>query len=171
VPKNQQGIVKVPWNNARLFYVDLAWVIYNVNPSAPTRIRRLHNPQVFGQRPGAICALAVWHHNLLADLDVDLFEMLAKTLEIIRHYERIGNKIEVLFLVLLLHALDVYCHKVFASELNAYGEVINLLVLAQSFIEVWFACSVGPQHVPVVSVCLNQAIEMENETNKFRIAL
>jgi len=90
VPKNQQGIVKVPLNNALLFYIDLAWVIYNVYPSAPTRIRRFHNPQVFGQGPGAISALAVWHHNLLADLDVDLLEMLAKTLEIIGHYKRIG---------------------------------------------------------------------------------
>jgi len=25
----------------------------------------------------------------------------------------------------------------------------------------------GPQHVPVVSLCLNQAIELENQTYKF----
>lgn len=91
----------------------------------------------------------------MADLNVYLLEMRTKAWKIVGHNESIWQKVEVLFWVPVLHALDIDCHQVFSSELDADGEVINPLVLTESFVKVRFACSVGPQDVPVMSVCLD----------------
>ena len=49
--------------------------------------------------------------------------------------------------------------------------MIDLLERAEAFIEVALALCVGPQYVPIVSICLHQTIDFKNEADQFRLTL
>jgi hypothetical protein len=60
--------------------------------------------------------------------------------------------------VLLLHPDYVATEPVFAGDLMALGEVVDLLILVESFIDVGLAAAGRPEEVPLVTFCMGESV-------------
>ena len=111
--------------------------------------------------------LTIAHDHLVLDAHVLAVEIGSEIIPLVWNYERFGNEIEELPRVSVLHVPHIQCQPVFPCQFRARWKVINLLVLTKPLVEVILALSMGPKDVPIVSVCLQQSIDLEDEANQF----
>jgi hypothetical protein len=78
-----------------------------------------------------------------------LLKVVAELLKLIRQHISVRQEIKRLA-VLMLHLVDIHRKLVFPCELVALREVVNLLVLIESFVQVGLATAARPQQVPLV---------------------
>ena len=78
-----------------------------------------------------------------------------------------GDKVEVLSRETFLHLANILCKPVLPSQLNTGWKVIYLLVLVQPLVEVTLTLGVRPEHVPIVAIRRNKAIDFEKEADQF----
>lgn len=100
-----------------------------------------------------------------------LIEALAELLPLLWQNECFRQEVEVLLREPLLHLDSIDCEAVLSGKLRARREVINLLVLIESFVEVVLALCVSPKHIPVMAVCRDQTVYFKNEAHKLRLTL
>lgn len=97
--------------------------------------------------------------------------MLAEEVPLVWQAESFGDKVEVLPRKPLLHFANIDREPILSGELATRGEVVNLLVLIQSLVEIVLSLGVRPEHVPVVAVCRDQVVDLEEEADQFGLAL
>lgn len=161
--ETQKWIVYVPWyytGLSILLFLDLAWMSHDVDASASGASWRFADPYIFRQRPTAVEWLPIRLQDLVFEFSLSLVETLNKLGVVFGQYKRLRNEIKVVLDVALLLAADVHDHVVFPCQLYAHGEVIHFLVFLKSFVEIWLACCVSPEHVPVMAVRTDQPIKL-----------
>ena len=102
----------------------------------------------------------------MLDCVLRLVEALAEGLPLFWQDEGIRDEVKVLPAEPVLHLLDVDCESVLPRQLLARRKVINLLVLVQPLVKVVFALCMRPQHVPIVTVCRHQTVNLEQEADQ-----
>lgn len=70
----------------------------------------------------------------------------------------IWDKVEIVLAMPLLHLHYVLAQVVLSSDLIAGGEVVDLLVLIQSLIEIGFAAAIAPKDIPLVRLRVIEVI-------------
>ena len=167
VPVQQQRVVDVPRYDARLSPVDLLEAAGKVDTTASRGGRWLHDPDIVAEGPMTTrLDLTVAHEDLIAHFGVLLIEVVHELAPLLWQHEGLWDKIEVLLRVLVLHAPHIQAEPVLAGELRACREVVDFLMQIQSLVEVALALGVGPEDVPVMSICLHKAIDLEHESHK-----
>lgn len=68
--------------------------------------------------------------------------------------------------MLFLHFHDVLAQVILSGDLIAIWEVIDFLVLIETFVKVRLASRVTPQHIPIVRFCMLKTIRLENRSNQ-----
>jgi len=158
VPLDQKRIVQVPRDHTSFSLYHISQFVHDVD-SSPTRSSRwLDDPIVESQRPVPRLDLAIAHQHLVFDNVFLIAEALAKLLPLLWKTESFRQEVKVLLRETFLHLYDIDGQSVFPCELLTRREVIDLLIVIESFVKVVFALSVRPQHVPVVSVSRHQPI-------------
>jgi hypothetical protein len=100
-----------------------------------------------------------------------LLKRLYEHVPLLRQDEGLGQEVEVLWRVSVLHATYVQCKAVFASEFYCHWKVINFLIRIQSLIEVALSLSMGPKNVPIMSVRGNKPVKLKQESYKLGLTL
>lgn len=62
-----------------------------------------------------------------------------------------------------MHLANINCQPVLSRELLTRGEVVDFLILVQPLVEIVFALSVRPEHVPVVAVGGHKTVYLKEE--------
>jgi len=96
--------------------------------------------------------LAVAHEYLRFDDLFLLVEILAVIVPLLWQYKGLWDEVEVLSRKSLLHPAHVFSEPVLPSQLQTRWEVVNLLMLVQTFVEVALTLGVRPKHVPIVAI-------------------
>lgn len=124
------------------------------------RALRLDNPHVTF---GCLLKTPAIVSRLVPDFVLAVLEVFFEVLQLLWKHERLGDKVEVGLRILLLHFYDVYRQPVLLRQFEAQREVVDFLGRYQPFVEIRFALRVSPQHVPIVPICVHQAVELQNE--------
>ena len=135
---------------------NLIGLVDDVNTSAARRGRRFHDPQVSLVVSGAHLDV-----RTLLQLRFMQLEAFLELLSLIWEYICFGDEVEVHFRELLLHSSHVDRQSILSSQFYAIREMVDLLVQVQPLIKVALALCVSPKNVPVVTICLNQAIDFK----------
>lgn len=118
----QQRITDVARDYRYVFYINLSDVVNKINPTTPRKISWLNDPLVF-------FTLGLLE---LVEVEHELFKFF-------RYDIRIGQKVKMLLAITLLHLTDVYSQFIFSCQFNTAWEMINFLILVETFIKVVFA--------------------------------
>ena len=102
----------------------------------------------------------------MLDCVLRIVKALAEGFPLFWQDEGIRDEVKVLPAEPVLHLLDVYGESVLPRQLLARGKVINLLVLVQPLVKVVLALCMRPQHVPIVTVCRYQAVNLKQEADQ-----
>jgi len=122
MPVNKQWVGDIPGYNRQFVHVDIVNIVDELDSSALSSVRWLHDPDVF---------LAVVLFQLLVVL-IELAELVGQDVSV-RH------EIEVLLPKPLLHSHDVEAESIFPRNFMALREVIYLLVFIQALVQVTLA--------------------------------
>ena len=74
----------------------------------------------------------------------------------------VRNDVETVFAELLLHFDNIFAKAVFPGELARAGKVVDFLVLVEVVVDVLLLRLTGPEDVPVVALCLAEAVRLEH---------
>lgn len=119
---DQKRVRYIARYNWKLINVNIVDIVYQLNSSALCRICGLNNPNI-----------------LFGVMLLQLLVVFVKLSEFVWQNVGVGYKIEVLLAITLLHTDDVEAKSIFPGDLVRLWEVINLLVLVQTFIQVTLA--------------------------------
>lgn len=147
---DQQGVGHVSRDDRGVVNIDIVDIIHDIDTLALTRVCRLNDPHVL--------------------LRVMLLQLLVVRVEVAEFvWEDIGirDKIEVSLAILLLHSDHVVAEAIFPGDLIALGEMIDLLVLIETFVDITFAATRAPQHVPLMALSVTETVVLEHGTEKF----
>ena len=114
---NQERIGDVLADNRSLIYIHIINVINKVDSSALARISWLDNP-----------------HILLALVLLQLLVMIVEVAKFIRQDVGVWAEVEGRLAKSFLHADDVETESVFSGDFITLGEMVDLLILIQTFI-------------------------------------
>jgi len=152
VPVDQQWVRDVARHNRQVVDVDFRDVVYDVNTAASGHVCRFHNPEVaFGVR-------------LLQSL-----EMLVKFSKLIRDHVSVRQEVERCLSKPVLHPVDVDRKLVFSSQFERLREMINLLILVQTFVKVAFASTAAPEDIPLVGLSVGKPVSFKHGTHQFGV--
>jgi hypothetical protein len=87
--------------------------------------------------------------------------MVSELFELIGQYIRIRYDIELVFSVFFLHFGSVEAESVFPCDFVAGGEVVDLLELVQTLVQVGLARRGRPQQVPFVTLSVTKTIRFK----------
>ena len=99
-------------------------------------VGRLHDPDV-----------------LLAVVLLELLVVFIEFAKLIWEDVSVWHEVEVLFAISFLHPDNVEAKSVFPRDLMTLREVVDLLILVQSFVEVALATGGAPENIPLMRFC------------------
>lgn len=92
--------------------------------------------------------------------------MVVEISELIRQDVGIRHEVERCLAKPLLHADYVEAESVLARDLMALWEVVDLLILVQTFVLVGFACARAPKQVPLVRLRVRKSVVLQQTSDK-----
>ena len=98
-------------------------------------------------------------------------EVGVKVSELVRQDVRVRYNIEQIFAEAFLHFNNVFAQSIFSSELIGAGKVVYLLVLVHGFVHEGLKTLRGPEHVPLVALCLAQTIRLHDSFDQLCVGL
>jgi len=170
VALDQQRIVQVTGHHNDLRVENISRIVDDVDSAALRGTSGLDDPVVESQGPVARLELSVAHDYLVLDCFLLRIETFAELRPLLWQDKRLRQEVKVLLRKFLLHFDYVDCEAILSCELHTRREVVDLLIMVKAFVEVAFTLGVGPEHVPVVTVGLDKAVDFEQEADKFGIA-
>jgi len=93
-----------------------------------------------------------------------------KLRKLIREHVCLRYEVKICLAVLFLHTSNVNREPILPSELETVGEMVDLLELVQSLVEVGLALGVGPEDVPVVAVSATEAVYLKEVADELGFA-
>lgn len=130
---DQQWVGNISADNRGVIHTHIIDVIHDVDTFTLRRISRLHNPNV-----------------LFAVVLLKLLVVSIKVTKFIREDVSVRHEVEVLLAVAFLHPHYVVTQPVLPRYLVTIWEMIDLLVFIESFIDVAFATTTTPEHIPLM---------------------
>lgn len=92
-------------------------------------------------------------------------------MELLGQNVRVGDEVVLISPESLLHLDEVVAKPIFSSDFVTLWEVVYLLELVKSFVEVALAGTGRPEHVPLVRVSVAKAVRLEDRPHKLVVAL
>jgi len=149
---DKQWVSDIPRDNRQLINVDLIDVIYDVDAFTLGRVSWLDNP-----------------HVLPLIMLFKFLEMGVEITELIRKDVSIRDEVILLFSEFLLHLNDIYTESVFSGDLIRLREMIDLLELVETFINVRLATCRRPQNVPFMAFCMTESVGFKSRAHHLDI--
>lgn len=88
--------------------------------------------------------------------------MLVEVTELVWEDVSVGDKVKLVLSIALLHFHYVLTQLVFPSYFVTGREVVYLLVLIQTFIQVGFARRIGPENIPLMGLSVLEGVGFQN---------
>ena len=120
---NQKGVRNITGNDGEIINVDIVDIINEVDSFSLSAVGWFNNPNV-----------------LLWVVLPQFLIMSVEFSELVREDVSVWNKVKVVLSVLLLHADDIATESIFPRDFVTLREMVDLLELVQTFINVGLAC-------------------------------
>jgi hypothetical protein len=151
---DQERVGNVLTHYTRLIKVNLINVVHEIDTLTLGLGIRLHNPKRF-----------------LSFLVLLFMEETKIVCKLIWETESLRSDVEGFPSELLLHPDDIHTELIFPGDLIRGREVIDLLVLIESIIEIRLHDHRHPEYVPVVSFCIMESMGFQSRSDEFTFAL
>jgi hypothetical protein len=96
-----------------------------------------------------------------------LLLMLVEFSELVWQDIGVWDKVEMLFAEPLLHPDNIEAKSIFPGDLMTLREMINLLVLVKTLVEVALAWARGPEYVPLMGFSGRESRSLKHRPNEF----
>lgn len=97
---------------------------------------------------------------------LELLVVLVELTKLIRQDVGVRHEVEVLLSVALLHANHVEAEPILARDLMTLREVVDLLVLVESLVEVALAAAGAPKNIPLVALSGRKTVVFEHRSDE-----
>ena len=131
---DQKRILNVSAHDDIFIRINVIYVVCDVNSFSLSTLGRFDDPNIF-----------------MMVLLLRLHVLIIKIFKLIRQNVGIWDNVKRSFSMQLLHFKYVFSELVFSCNLIRARKMIDLLKFIQSFVNLWFAWSIDPHHIPIMA--------------------